>query len=845
MTASGFGAADRLALAGGTLTGPLVLDGSPPLEIPAGAASGKVLTSDSSGNAAWQAPAGGGSVIDGVTVGGTPSTGQVLTATGTSAADWQAVTATTIDGVTVTGTPSSGQVLTATSASAADWQGVTATTIDGVTVTGTPSTGQVLTAISGTAADWQTAPGAGGAMFFNVMAYGALGNGTADDTTFIQAAAAAMEANGGGCLYFPAATGDYKTTASITLSSYGDGVHVMGDGYCSRIKATGNYDTFVVNAGNGVAFSYLYLDSTVGRNATDTGCATTSGSNQVTDPQAATADAGSTITGPGIPGGTTISSVNTSTHTYTISANATATASGVAMTVTGSTAGAAVNMQTGGTVRINNVWMYNSFNGLECFNGGGRTEIVNSWIYGRNYGIYTQNPLHILSTGISGDSIGVVSDSCNGSLWMMGCDLNGICSLVTRNTLGIAEPNYGVTLINVGANYNGGGITPPEGTIGFDFTQCYGELRLYASYASGSSIRIGGRADTVTITSGSATFTDASAVSGDVGKNLYASGIPAGTTVSSVSGTTVTMSVNATGSGVRTVGVGGPITQDVEITGGDYGGDNSTPPHGIPQAILINSAKNVRINGSQIQGAATNTYPGILVNALTGPLTISGLQWTRPTLYCADISALPSTAGPVSISGCQFNGEFVTSPINYNASFQANYTFLGNDAGPQMINGSSVAVGGGIYDGQVSTYEALAADATGITSSALANVTALGVPVTSGDAYLIEFTFRYTASVSASTNIGWGLSNPSVTYGAMWSTIALSSGGSPKEYADAVTQTRSAQATDTSNGMTLHIRVLALFSASGTVYPQLSAGSAGTSTLTPKAGSFAVARRIA
>jgi len=716
--------------------------------------------------------------------------------------------------------------------------------LGGLTVSATaPTANQVLTASSGIAASWQS-PQAGAPGVFNVKSYGAVGNGSADDTSAIQAAVNAMEANGGGCVYIPGSTGSYKTTSTITISSYGDGVHIHGDGYASRVKATGNYDTFHVNAGNGVAFSYLYLDSTVGRNATDAGCGTTNGTNQVTDPQAASADAGSSITGPGILGGTTILSVNTGTNTYTISSNATATASGVTMTVIGSTAGYAINLQTGGSVRINNVWCYNSFRALGCFNGGGRTEIVQSWFYGRDVGIYTQNPLHILSTGVSGDSIGVVSDSCNGSLWMIGCDLNGICSLVTRNTLGISQPNYGITLINVGANYNGGGITPAEGVIGFDMTQCYGELRLYACYASGSSLRMGGRADTVTITSGLATFTDAAASSGDIGKNLYASGIPAGTTISNVVGTTVTMSVSATGNGSRTVGVGGPIIQDVEITGGDYGGDNSTPAHGIPQAILINSAQNVRINGAQIQGAASNAYPGILVNALTGPLSVAGLQYTRPTLYCADISALGSTAGPVSISNCQFAGEYVTNPINYNASYQANYTFLGNDAGPQMINGSSVAVGGGIYDGQISTYAELAADATGITSSSLANVTALGVPVTSGDTYLIEFSFRYTVSVSANTNIGWGLANPSVTYGAMWSTIALSSGGNPKDYADAVTQTHSLQATDTGNGMTLRIRVIAAFSASGTVYPQLSAGSAGTSTLVPKAGSFAVARRI-
>lgn len=58
MTASGYGAADRVPLAGGTMTGTLVLGGSPSVQIPAGASAGDVLTSDSLGNATWQSGVG-------------------------------------------------------------------------------------------------------------------------------------------------------------------------------------------------------------------------------------------------------------------------------------------------------------------------------------------------------------------------------------------------------------------------------------------------------------------------------------------------------------------------------------------------------------------------------------------------------------------------------------------------------------------------------------------------------------------------------------------------------------------------------------------------------------------
>lgn len=53
MAATAYGSADKLPLTGGTVTGPLVLAGSPPLQVATGAANGAVMTSDASGNATW------------------------------------------------------------------------------------------------------------------------------------------------------------------------------------------------------------------------------------------------------------------------------------------------------------------------------------------------------------------------------------------------------------------------------------------------------------------------------------------------------------------------------------------------------------------------------------------------------------------------------------------------------------------------------------------------------------------------------------------------------------------------------------------------------------------------
>ena len=54
MSAQGFANVTKLNKAGDTATGTIVFTGTPPVQIPAGAATGDVLTSDGSGNGTWQ-----------------------------------------------------------------------------------------------------------------------------------------------------------------------------------------------------------------------------------------------------------------------------------------------------------------------------------------------------------------------------------------------------------------------------------------------------------------------------------------------------------------------------------------------------------------------------------------------------------------------------------------------------------------------------------------------------------------------------------------------------------------------------------------------------------------------
>ena len=78
-------------------------------------------------------------------------------------------------------------------------------------------------------------PGAGGTLhgYYDVIAYGAVGDGSHDDTAGIQAAINACNAAGGGIVYMP--PGTYKLTAPLTMSSM-NFVTLMGAGRASNLK---------------------------------------------------------------------------------------------------------------------------------------------------------------------------------------------------------------------------------------------------------------------------------------------------------------------------------------------------------------------------------------------------------------------------------------------------------------------------------------------------------------------------------------------------------------------------------------------------------------------------------
>lgn len=111
---------------------------------------------------------------------------------------------------------------------------------------------------------------------FNVLDYGAAGDGVADDTAEIQAAIDAAEAAGGGTVYFP--EGTYAISAPVTVDS--NYVRLMGEGYSSRIVGSNTGSQIYVNTVTFFYISDLYISGN-GTYSANKGCINVESSTQV------------------------------------------------------------------------------------------------------------------------------------------------------------------------------------------------------------------------------------------------------------------------------------------------------------------------------------------------------------------------------------------------------------------------------------------------------------------------------------------------------------------------------------------------------------------------------------
>lgn len=171
-----------------------------------------------------------------------PSTTNSRTPAGTASGDlsgsYPGPTVAKINGVAVTGTPSSGQLLTATSGTAASWE-------TGTFVAPAGSNGSQIIPTR--------------LPFYNVKDYGATGNGATDDTVAIQAAITAAGV-AGQIVYLPAGT--YLVSAALTVSSsvqiVGAGGVYLGGGPTLIKTTSANADVFYVT-GTGVIITGLNI----------------------------------------------------------------------------------------------------------------------------------------------------------------------------------------------------------------------------------------------------------------------------------------------------------------------------------------------------------------------------------------------------------------------------------------------------------------------------------------------------------------------------------------------------------------------------------------------------------
>lgn len=92
----------------------------------------------------------------------------------------------------------------------------------------------------------------GGGVFFNVMDYGAAGDGVADDTAEIQAAINACNAAGGGTVYMPAGTYLVSDAGGSTALSLKDGVSLVGAGVSTIIYLANAANSHVISVGSGI-----------------------------------------------------------------------------------------------------------------------------------------------------------------------------------------------------------------------------------------------------------------------------------------------------------------------------------------------------------------------------------------------------------------------------------------------------------------------------------------------------------------------------------------------------------------------------------------------------------------
>lgn len=152
---------------------------------------------------------------------------------------------------------------------AAGINGGVETTLEAVLLTATNSLGsgfQYLESAGATARSYTTVLGE---LVVSVKDFGAVGDGTTDDTVAVQAASDRVEARGGGWVYFP--KGTYKVTSAISVDTVGVSWRGAGRGISviKNFSTTGNAVT--INVGSAIDSKITIVDIGITANTTSSG----------------------------------------------------------------------------------------------------------------------------------------------------------------------------------------------------------------------------------------------------------------------------------------------------------------------------------------------------------------------------------------------------------------------------------------------------------------------------------------------------------------------------------------------------------------------------------------------
>ena len=338
----------------------------------------------------------------------------------------------------------------------------------------------------------------------------------------------------------------------------------------------------------------------------------TSGAASVTGVSSTTGlTVGETVTGTGIPAGTTILSINSLTDTITLSANATA---GGLQSLTGATAW--VNITGVGVNNLHNL-AYSIFgqnynpttdtgNSVTLNQAITLSAIVADWRYQipNTTGGGFHPALYVGAGGSGSNGSGVFQSLDNGTTWTLFPSLTYGAVAQGGDLPHVAITDLNVSLGNVDTNTGRPTLAGPDQVFVFTGT-------LTSGSASITGVEI-------------PTLVNTNVTALAAGDSITGTGIPSGTTILSVSPSTntITLSVPATASGSQSLAAANPTTApDPDVLLATTYGRGQFAINLAPLILKNSSTGNFVTLTPTTAGSAPSSPP-----IVTGPITINGLS---------------------------------------------------------------------------------------------------------------------------------------------------------------------------------------------------------------------------